>query len=138
MTSILKKDNFAPTNSKAVLSDDNILLVVFGGATVNLEENDREGQWAKTTFEDVKRNFSDRKVSILIDETRVDSVEFNSDDAIDIYKAILKDPYVIRVALFGAPTTWGFMIELFRFYSKKVKAFRDEEEARAWLAKGVY
>lgn len=127
--------HYPVTNTSLQYWADGLLICRFGRATMSLEENTTETHWVFERFSEMKRKYPDTPFRILIDLSQVDDAEYNSDESNTMYKAMLKDDYVAKVAAFGFSPGWSLFLELFMFYSKKLKVFSSQEEAMDWLTR---
>ena len=127
---------YEPTDTSVFLDSEGIATVRFGRATVQLDENTEESKWMQSVFYEIKESQQFETIGVLLDMSRVDAAEYNSDESNTIYKKMLLDPFVSRVAMFGMRPGWELMVELFRFFAKnKLRSFHSEDKARTWVAK---
>ncbi len=112
----------------------NLVRVKFGTITVAEEDNTRETQWVLQCLQDMKQRSGGQKLKVLIDLTSIDSGEYNSKESNRLYREMLKDEAIERVAAFGLHTGWQMLIDLLRvFVPNKLKTFSTEQQARKWL-----
>lgn len=127
------KYNYEPTHTTIEVIEEDIILVHFGRATSNLEENTAEAKWVKATFESIIQHIAHPAYGIL-DFTTIDNSEYNSDEANKIYLEILRDDRLKKIAIFGLHTGWELFINVFKFYAKnKIHTFNTEEQAKQWI-----
>ncbi|MBI4407051.1 MAG: STAS/SEC14 domain-containing protein [Candidatus Kerfeldbacteria bacterium] len=129
-----KQYYYKPQQDTVVFTAPDFVLVTFGTITTTEEDNTKEAQWVRDTFTAIKQAAPAGRLRVLMDFRTIDSGEFNSHESNKIYQAILQDPAIARVALFGLHHGWQLMVDLLRvFVPTKLKTFDTEAEARAWL-----
>lgn len=132
MAKQLKTYHYKPTNTHVTLYDDDIAIIRFGMFTTDLEQNTKETQWVKKVYLELIE--IKNPLYILMDFSKVDSAEYNSDESNQIYLEMLRSKHIVKVGMFGLDSGWGLFINLFRFYVKnKISTFETESEAREWL-----
>lgn len=127
---------YSITNTSLQYWPDGLLLCRFGQATMSLDENTAESHWVFDTFSEIKQKYPEVPFHILVDLSKVDDAEYNSDESNAMYKTMLTDDHVKKVAAFGFSPGWALFLELFRFYSKKLRMFSTEEQGMSWLTGG--
>lgn len=133
-TQLLKRYEYPLQEDVIELFAPNFICVKFGTITVDENDNTTETLWVKDCFEEIKRLAPGQKLKVIIDFTTIDSGEYNSKESNNIYRAILADEALEKVAVYGLRTGWQLMIDLLRmFVPNKLKTFATEAEALAWL-----
>lgn len=131
---ILQEFYFEPTDDKIIVAEPNYVTVIFGHATTTLAENTAESRWVYERFADIKRIIPNGHLKVLIDFTTIDSSEYNSDESNTLYRQMLHDDQIDRVAIFGLHSGWSLLISLIAIFAPhKLKTFDTAAEAKAWL-----
>lgn len=125
---------YEPTDTILSWSEPALLKVHFGRATTNLMENTEETRWIEQTFNSIIQQQSVDQLNILIDLSAVGSGEYNSDESNAIYKRIVRDPHIKKIAVYGLSLGWDLLVGIFRFYAKvPIRTFVTEQQAYDWL-----
>lgn len=134
MLALLKAYAYPAQQDTIELFAPNFVRVKFGSITLNEEDNTKETHWVKETFEDIKRHTQGQVLKVLVDFTSIDSGEYNSKESNTLYRQMLADDAIQRVAVYGLHTGWQLLIDLLRvFLPHKLKTFTTEEQALQWL-----
>ena len=134
MSSSTQRYQFSPQQDVIEFTAPDFVLVTFGTITTSEEDNTKESRWMKGVFDEIKRHAPQAKLKVLMDFRTIDSGEFNSQESNTIYREMLHDEAIAKVAAFGLPHGWALLIDLLRaFMPHKLKTFDTEEDARAWL-----
>lgn len=134
MSSQTQRYQFSPQQDVIEFTPPDFVLVKYGTITINEEDNTKETHWVNSVFEEIKRHAPNGQLKVLMDFRTIDSGEFNSQESNKLYREILHDDAIAKVAAFGLPHGWALLIDLLRaFVPHKLKTFTSEEEARAWL-----
>ncbi|MBU0670586.1 MAG: hypothetical protein ABH835_01345 [Patescibacteria group bacterium] len=133
----IEKYHYNQTGAELILYEDDVILVEYARATYNVEENNEETRWIRDAFYKVAEKYPKKKFKIILDVTKPGSGEEMSDEVKEIYVQLLKDPKILKVAVFGQ--TWAFQLflDLFAALSRnnKLKSFPSMEKAVAWINK---
>lgn len=136
MTEPLIHHYYEPTDTILELFDDSLIVARFGHATATLEENTAESIWVKARYDEMMEKHHDQPVYVLMDLSKIDNSEYNSDESNKIYLQMLRDKRIEKIAIFGLHSGWELFINMFTFYVKnKIHIFTTEPEARAWIEK---
>lgn len=136
MAASIVRYDYPTTQSAMELFSDNTIMMKFGRATVNLPENTTETHWVYESFKKLKQLRPQVRFNVLIDLSTIDSSEYNSDESNALYRKMLADVAIGKVAIFGISPGWELFIDLFRFYFKnKIRTFATESKARDWLSR---
>lgn len=131
---IIKEYRYKPQEDLIQLEAPHLIVVRYGTITNNEEENTTESKWILDCFNDMKRLVGEEKLNVLVDLSRIDSGEYNSAESNKIYRSIMRDAAVNKVAVFGLPSGWQMLIDvLVAFIPHKLKVLHSEVEAREWL-----
>lgn len=124
-----------PTDDKLLFTAPNLIELHFGPATQTLEENTAETRWIKQHFENIKAEHPATTFHVLVDLTRVDSSEYNSEESNKTYRAMLGDKALEKVAVYGLSSGWTLFVDFLTLFTKhKLKTFVTEAQARQWLS----
>ncbi len=133
-----KEYYYEPTDTTLHVLEHNLLLVRFGRATLDVEENTIETQWIDDTLR-LMLSELEGDVYIMLDLSKVGDAEHISDESKMLYVQMIKEKRIKKIAIFGWAKGWDLYIKLFQFYAKnKLKAFTTEKQAREWLIKHGY
>ncbi len=136
MANIISEFYYDITDTYIDLYDDGIVVVRFGRATVNLEENTAETKWVEGVFHELIEKSPTGSILVIMDFSNVDNAEYNSDESNKIYLKLLKEEATKKIAMFGLAPGWELFINIFKYYVKgKIETFHTKEEARHWLEK---
>ncbi len=125
---------FSPQQDVIEFTAPDFVLVKYGTITTNEEDNTKETHWVRQVFEEIKQHAPARPLKVLMDFRTIDSGEFNSQESNKLYREMLHDEAISKVAIFGLPHGWTLLIDLLRaFVPHKLKTFGTEAEARDWL-----
>jgi len=131
-----KRFHYAPIDDLIIFVEPNLIEVHFGPSTMTLEENTAETHWVKGCYDEIKATHPTARFHVLIDLTRVSSGEYNSEETNKMYRAMLKESAIEKVAVYGLSNGWSMFIDFLTFFTKhKLKTFVTEEQARTWLNK---
>lgn len=136
MSEILKEKKFEPTGTILRLESSGILWALFERATYTPEENAEETRWIKENFEASCRDYPNLQFRVIMDLTKPGNAEYVPDEAMKIYRDLLKHSRIQKVATFGQTHWFDFVITLVGRMSKtigKIRSFTTKEEALAWL-----
>lgn len=125
---------YEPTDTTLNWYDNGLLYIHFGRATTNLTENTAESFWVEQSFNAILQSQSDAKFNVLVDLSTVGSGEYNSDESNAVYKRIVRDAHVQKIAVYGLSLGWDLLVGIFRFYARiPIRTFVTEQQARDWL-----
>lgn len=129
---------FESTRSFIEEDADGIIRVKFGVATSNEKEAIDEAHWLVDTFEQMKKFRPDKPILVLVDMSSIDDSEYIPGEVWKMYLALVKDPFLKRVAVLGGTEAMRNIINFyFRFWAREdVKFFQQEGEAFDWLKVG--
>ncbi len=134
MTQLIKRFDYPPQQDYIELTAPNFVRVHFGTSTETEAENTAETLWVKACFEELKQLAQHLPLNVLIDLSKIDSGEYNSKESNRLYRAMLQDDSIARVAAYGIHPGWQLLIDLLRvFVPNKLRTFTTEEQALAWL-----
>lgn len=134
MSSATLRYQYAPQQDVIEFTPPDFVLVKYGTITINEEDNTKETRWAQEVLNEIKRHAPHGNLKILMDFRTIDSGEFNSHESNKMYREMLHDDAISKVAVFGLPHGWALLIDLLRtFVPHKLKTFPSEDEARTWL-----
>ena len=133
---VIKEYRFPKQEDLVQLIAPNLIVVRYGTITNNESENTLESRWVMETFNDIKQISNGQLLDVLVDLSTIDSGEYNSSESNKIYRSILGDSRVRKVAVFGLPTGWQMLIDVLTvFVPHKLKVFSTDAAARDWLGK---
>ena len=125
---------YTPQHDYVTFTAPDFVLVKFGKITTTEEDNTKEAHWVRETFTTIKQAVPIGHFKVLMDFRTIDSGEFNSQESNKIYQAILRDPAIDKVAVFGLHHGWQLLVDLLRMFTPhKLRTFATEAEARQWL-----
>lgn len=131
---VLQEFNYEPAGDKITVMAPSYVTVKFGHATATLEENTAESHWVYDRFQDIKRIIPAGQLKVMVDFTTIDSSEYNSDESNKLYRDMLHDDRIDRVAVFGLHSGWALLISLIAIFAPhKLKTFDTAAQAKAWL-----
>lgn len=134
MPQLLQRYEYPAQQDVIELFAPNFVRVKFGNITLNEDDNTLETQWMQRCLDDMKQRAPGHTLKILMDFSSIDSGEYNSKESNNLYRAMLKDPAIERVAAYGLHSGWQLLVDLLRmFVPNKLKTFSTEQEALKWL-----
>lgn len=134
MSSVSKQFWYEPQQDLIEFTAPDFVFVKYGVITTDESANTTESRWLHGVFAELKQLAPAGHLKVLMDFRTIDAGEFNSHESNKIYRAILQDPALDKVAIFGLPHGWQLLIDFLRvFVPHKLKTFATEEAARAWL-----